>query len=136
MAKPIHGVILHRYESAATGGDQADKPKFRRLGPLEAGEDAPYVQGVFFIGPTGGAGTLDKLVYISRDTDGNLCFGDVATGMEYSLEQLASGALPPATKPGQVLFSCDGTTFNPECPITSCEGWLTNDCGDLLVEGF
>lgn len=136
MTQPIHGVILHRYEDAATGGDESDRPRFEVLAPLEAGEDAPYVQGIFFVAPTGGAGVLDKLVYIARDLTGNLCFKDIVTGTDYSLAQLASGALPPATQTGEVLFSCNGTTFAPEKPITSCDGWLANDCGDLLVEGF
>lgn len=43
--------------------------------------------------------------------------------------------LPPATAVGQVLFSCDGATFTVETPLTSCDGWLTNNQGELIVVG-
>jgi hypothetical protein len=48
----------------------------------------------------------------------------------------ASGdALPPATQVGQVLSSIDGSTFEVQLPLTSCNGWLLNDDGVLLVVG-
>jgi len=54
-------------------------------------------------------------------------------GQVRSLTQQGGGALPPATQVGQVLFSADGTSFTVEVPITSCDGWLVNDDGVLLV---
>ena len=48
---------------------------------------------------------------------------------------LGSGALPPATQVGQVLFSVSGSTFTVELPVTSAEGWLVNNEGILIVNG-
>lgn len=52
-----------------------------------------------------------------------------------SLTASASGALPPATDPGQVLVSIDGATFSVEDPIFDEHGWTVNDDGVLIVEG-
>jgi len=45
----------------------------------------------------------------------------------------SAAALPAASQVGQVLHSADGLTFAAETPLTSCEGWLVNDEGALLV---
>lgn len=57
--------------------------------------------------------------------------GKTSTGVK----SLTAAALPPATEVGQVLYSFDGLTFEPRLPLTSEDGWLTNDQGVLLVEG-
>lgn len=43
------------------------------------------------------------------------------------------GALPPATQQCQVLFSVDGSTFEPVLPVTNANGWLVNNGGCLIV---
>ncbi len=43
--------------------------------------------------------------------------------------------IPPATQVGQVLYSTDGSSFSVQLPLASCEGWLVNDEGILLVVG-
>lgn len=48
---------------------------------------------------------------------------------------LPGGGSIPATQVGQVLFSVDGSTFQPALPITSVQGWLVNNQGCLIVNG-
>ena len=36
---------------------------------------------------------------------------------------------------GQIIISTDGLTFTVELPLVSDEGWLTNNLGQLLVQG-
>lgn len=91
MTAPAHGVWLQKYEDGDTGGDAGDTPKFG-TNPLEAGEDAPYVQGVYFLAPGTLPGVFDKLVYMTRDGSGNLVFKDVANGSELTLADLVAGA--------------------------------------------
>ncbi|TPV96178.1 MAG: hypothetical protein B7733_06100 [Myxococcales bacterium FL481] len=55
-------------------------------------------------------------------------------GQVRSLTQ-GGGALPPAALVGEVLFSCDGATFEVALPVTSCFGWLVNDDGIHIVNG-
>lgn len=40
-----------------------------------------------------------------------------------------------ATAVGQILISLDGSTFEPHLPLTSEDGWLVNEDGELLVVG-
>ena len=44
--------------------------------------------------------------------------------------------LPPATQVGEVLYSVNGTSFTARLPVTSDEGWLVNNDGILIVNGF
>lgn len=46
-----------------------------------------------------------------------------------------SGAFPPATAIGNVLFSIDGSNFTEETPLTGTTGWLVNSEGTLIVTG-
>ncbi len=89
MAKPTDRVQLRKNESAAGGGDPADDD----LGfpaTLDAAEDAPEVQGLFFQ-PQGGP--ADEEAWITRDGGGNLLFRDENNTTERTLTQLASGDL-------------------------------------------
>ncbi len=45
------------------------------------------------------------------------------------------GALPPTSEVGQVLYSENGTSLTVQTALTSCDGWLVNDQGLLLVKG-
>jgi hypothetical protein len=56
------------------------------------------------------------------------------SGQVKSLTQ-GSGSLPSATQVGQILASIDGSNFSVQLPLTSCEGWLLNEEGVLLVVG-
>ena len=42
---------------------------------------------------------------------------------------------PAATQECQVLYSVDGSTFQPALPVTSVQGWLVNNQGCLIVNG-
>jgi len=86
------------------------------------------IRDLFFTDQTSeGAPTEEGLV--RRVSDDLVAFID---GQAKSLTA-GGGAMPPATEIGQVLFSEDGATFTAETPLTSCEGWLVNNDGILLV---
>jgi hypothetical protein len=62
---------------------------------------------------------------------------DLVAYIDGSVKSLTqgSGSLPSATQVGQVLFSVDGANFTVRQPLTSCEGWLVNNEGVLIVVG-
>lgn len=93
MPAPKDGVHIQKYEESASGGDDADQDGFSVTSPLQPWEDAPYLQGVFFQGPSAvpvDRTTFDKNVYTTRDADGNLIFRDTIEETEYSLERVAN----------------------------------------------
>jgi hypothetical protein len=86
------------------------------------------------------SGSPTKTLAAWVDDSGNLRLRDVANpgagSLGFTLTQLLSGALPPATEEGQVLFSCDGVTFEIEKPVVGdLDSWLHDDAGILIVEG-
>jgi len=52
-----------------------------------------------------------------------------------SFNPRGGGGLPPATEQGQILYSIDGTSFEPYKPVASSGGWLFNNFGLLIVTG-
>jgi hypothetical protein len=46
------------------------------------------------------------------------------------------GGLPAASQVGDMLLSTDGSEFTVQHPIVSCDGWLANWHGELLIEGL
>lgn len=86
MAAPSHIVFVIRQEWAADGGGSEDESPFDE--PIEPGEDALAVQGIFFQAPGIVSTAVDKLVYITRDSSGNLLFRDNVDGTERTLTRL------------------------------------------------
>jgi hypothetical protein len=129
MAGPTEIVQVLKVEPANPGDD------FGTPDSIDSTEDVIQVAGVAFGRLGQDASDLACLDYRDPVTD-KRSFCDVDFPLGVSLFDLANGALPPATRPGQLLFSCDGLAFAPEDPITSPVGWLANDGGDLLVGGF
>jgi hypothetical protein len=134
MAKPTDRVQIAKQERAATGGNPADDDDmlYATLNPVE---DAPDMAGIYFQEDVGsGVSSADTQVAIFRDDD-DLQFCDVANSTPVTLSDLLQGNLPPATQVGQVLYSVDGLTFTVQQPLTSKQGWLVNNDGELLVCG-
>lgn len=102
MPAPADRVQILKQESTALGGDDADAVEWGST-PLDPGEDAPEVRGVFFqpANPT----ARDELVYATRDGAGNLIFRDVVTGAEVTLSDLAAGGGGALSLNNHVLVS-------------------------------
>lgn len=60
-------------------------------------------------------------------------FSDNVQDVLYDLDQSISDGYAYATGIGQILYSINGTTFQPALPITTIEGWLVNSLGFLQV---
>lgn len=89
MTAPADRVQLLKQESTALGGDDADAVEWGSS-PLDPGEDAPEVRGVFYQ-PATGDGPKDEAVYTTRDAFGNLVFKD-ANNPEKTLSDLTGGS--------------------------------------------
>lgn len=87
MAAPADRVQISKQESTAAGGDDADADPYN-YAPLDPNEDAPEVQGVF-IQPPSPSTTKDGLVYVSRDSAGNMLLKD-GNQSEVTLTTLAA----------------------------------------------
>lgn len=108
MPAPSHLVHLQKNEYAATGGDAADESAY--IEPVEAGEDAPAVQGFFLQAP--GSTSYDKKVWVSRDASGNMIFFDDVDATERTLTDLLTGA---------------GITENQHDALDDLVHWLAED---------
>lgn len=86
MTAPADRVQVYKQESAALGGDAADETDY--MTPLNPGEDAPEVQGIFFQPPGSTLATRDEAVYATRDAAGNLILRDSITAAEVTLDSM------------------------------------------------
>lgn len=115
-----------KIESPATGGTEEDL----EYTPLETSEDALEARGYYVQEDAG----TDETTLISRSGD-DMTFTDVNNPVPVTLSSLIGGSGVPASEPGQVLFSVDGSTFTAEIPIVGNGCWLADNEGELIVKG-
>lgn len=84
---PLDRVQVIKQETAAGGGDPADDVDWFNT-PIEPQEDAIEAAGVYIQSPT----ARDENVLISRDSNGNITFKDVANPAGRTLTQLLGTA--------------------------------------------
>lgn len=87
MPVPKDRVQFLKNESPSEGGTEDD---FGFPGVANANDDAPSVAGIFIQQPNPST-TRDELVYVTRDSSGNMIFKDAVEESEQTLSQLIAG---------------------------------------------
>jgi len=85
---------------------------------------------IFYIHPSGASKVGVDTTLLGNSSANNL--QDVISDLDQSISDGYNGT-PAASQVGQVLYSIDGETFQKALPVTSCGGWLINNCGIHIV---
>lgn len=127
MAAPTDRVQALKQESAAGGGDDADRDPFNSWETINETEDALSAAGLFVqeIGEP-----ADEAACVYRE-NGDLVFKD-ANSAPATLTELRTGLTP--TEVGQIIIAATPSSFVAGVPVVTDDGFIVvTDDGKIVV---
>lgn len=126
MAAPTDRVQVLKQESAAGGGDEADRDPFNVWETINETEDGISAAGVF-VQEVGG--TPDEAAAIYRES-GDMTFKD-ENNAPVTLTELRVGLTP--TEVGQIIIAATPSSFVAGVPVVTSDGFIVVTADGKIV---